>query len=969
MISTETKAAFDSASQYFAQPIQQFQYFDKYSRFDYAKGRRETWPETCDRAVTFLRGLIRTNVPNSAQLAEQVITEAERQSLLNMQALPSMRTIAMAGEAASRQNVCTFNCAFLPTCDTRAYAEALLISMSGCGVGFSVEKKYVDQLPAVAKQHARTEDLAVHVVEDSTEGWCRALLLGLNTWFGGGDIDFDLTQLRPAGAALRIKGGRASGPRPLSRLLSFARNKILSRQGGRLTPLDAHDIMCAVGDAAVCGGHRRTAMISLYDPGEVEMRAAKNGADFPDVRWNSNNSEAWGTEPLSDLQLLQQMVEMFAGERGEPGIFSRRAAKFTLPARRKWCPDFGVNPCQPDFATLLTPDGIRTMGQLDVGDTVWSGKRWTQIVRKVCTGVKRVYKYTTSAGSFIGTENHRVVENGRKVEVRDAVGIDVCIGGESFDQRRFQAQDVMDGLVLGDGSIHKASNNLVYLCVGAHDGDQLTNSDLAPLFIKHRPGLSSYAYEVQTTITHEELPHTYLRQVPQRFVQGDASRVRGFLRGLYSANGSIVANRVTLKAASLQVVEAVQKMLSSLGIASYFTSNKPHTVTFANGDYLCKTSYDLNITVDRQKFHDQIGFVQAYKNEALARACTTKSSRRKITYDVQQREDLGEMPVYDITVDADEHTYWTGGLLVSNCGEIILRPYGFCNLSIVVARADDTLQTLLQKVRTAAIFGTVQSLATHFPGLRDEWRRNAVEERLLGVDITGQADCPLLRDADVLYVLREAAVEQNRITAAQLGISPAAAVTCVKPSGNSSQLLGCSSGLHPRHAEYYIRNVRVSAHSPVYQVLRDANVPMSPENGQDAATATTWVVGFPVHSPAGSVLRKDVSALDALEGWKKSKLFWCEHNPSVTITYKPDEMIGIVAWLRENQDIVGGLSFLPYSDAKYAQMPYTEVTREEYEARAAAFPAIDWSRIALYETDDQTEAAQNLACVSGQCDI
>jgi len=774
MISTETKAAFDSAAQYFAQPIQQFQYFDKYSRFDYAKGRRETWPETCDRAVTFLRDLIRTNVPNSAQLAEQVITEAERQSLLNMQALPSMRTIAMAGEAASRQNACTFNCSFLPICDTRAYAEALLISMSGCGVGFSVEKKYVDQLPAVAKQHARTEDLAVHVVEDSTEGWCRALLLGLNTWFGGGDIDFDLTQLRPAGAALRIKGGRASGPRPLSRLLSFARNKILSRQGGRLTPLDAHDIMCAVGDAAVCGGHRRTAMISLYDRGDVEMRAAKNGVDFPEVRWNANNSEAWGTEPLSDLQLLQQMVEMFAGERGEPGIFSRRAAKYTLPARRQWCPDFGVNPCQPDFATLLTPDGIRTMGQLDVGDTVWSGKRWTQIVRKVCTGVKRVYKYTTSAGSFIGTENHRVVENGRKVEVRDAVGID---------------------------------------------------------------------------------------------------------------------------------------------------------------------------------------------------SCPTDAAQPSQCCPITAREDLGEMPVYDITVDADEHTYWTGGLLVSNCGEIILRPYGFCNLSIVVARADDTLQTLLQKVRTAAIFGTVQSLATHFPGLRDEWRQNAVEERLLGVDITGQADCPLLRDESVLYVLREAAVEQNRITATQLGINPAAAVTCVKPSGNSSQLLGCSSGLHPRHAEYYIRNVRVSAHSPVYQVLRDANVPMSPENGQDAATATTWVVGFPVHSPAGSVLRKDVSALDALEGWKKSKLFWCEHNPSVTITYKPDEMIGIVAWLRENQDIVGGLSFLPYSDAKYAQMPYTEVTREEYEARAAAFPAIDWSRIALYETDDQTEAAQNLACVSGQCDI
>jgi ribonucleoside-diphosphate reductase alpha chain len=259
MIPTETKAAFDSAAQYFAEPIQQFQFYDKYSRFDYAKGRRETWPETCDRAVTFLRDLIKLNAPHAD--AAQIITDAERQSLLNMQALPSMRTIAMAGEAATRQNVSTFNCAFLPIRDTRAYAEALLISMSGCGVGFSVEKKFIDQLPPVAKQHARTEDLAVHVVEDSTEGWCRALLLGLNTWFGGGDIDFDLTQLRPAGAVLRIKGGRASGPRPLAKLLAFARKTILNRQGSRLTPLDA-TAPCWRGAAHQRGPRIRSAAIS-----------------------------------------------------------------------------------------------------------------------------------------------------------------------------------------------------------------------------------------------------------------------------------------------------------------------------------------------------------------------------------------------------------------------------------------------------------------------------------------------------------------------------------------------------------------------------------------------------------------------------------------------------------------------------------------------------------------------------------
>jgi ribonucleoside-diphosphate reductase alpha chain len=303
------------------------------------------------------------------------------------------------------------------------------------------------------------------------------------------------------------------------------------------------------------------------------------------------------------------------------------------------------------------------------------------------------------------------------------------------------------------------------------------------------------------------------------------------------------------------------------------------------------------------------------------------------------------------------------------CGEIVLRPWQFCNLSAAVARVDDTFETLRDKVEVATIIGTIQSLATHFPGLRPMWKQNCEEERLLGVDITGQMDSPVAQDAQVKRRLKEIAIEVNRQTALSLGINPSAAITCVKPSGNSSQLLDCSSGLHARWAPYYIRNVRVSAHSPLFKVLRDAGVPMDPENGQTREDATTWVIHFPVKSPEGAITRNQRSAIEQCEYWLQNKLYWTEHNPSCTVTYKPDEVIDLMKWVWDHRDMIGGLTFLPSFDAQYAQMPYVEITKEEYERLAAEFPKIDFSKIWRYEEEDLTTAAQELACMAGVCEV
>lgn len=645
-VPVDVKKAFDESAKYFPTPLQLFQFEDKYARFDYEKGRRETWIETVDRSINYLQELSDNKLPKEEYLRI-------KKFMLEMKATPAMRLIAMAGPAAKRQNISIYNCSFTVIDSIDAMVEELIIAMAGCGIGYSVERQFVEKLPEIKMQLG--EIMPTYTIQDSTEGWADAFRIGLTTWFDGKNIQFDYSLIRENGAPLKIKGGRASGPGPLKNLLDFTRTIILKRQGEKLRSIDVHDIICKLGETIVAGGVRRSALICLFDLDDEEMLDCKNGKNLigNEQRWMSNNSAVW-TEDVTQGQLLKQMFIMIDGQRGEPGIFSRFNANKIIPERR---------------------------------------------------------------GKF---------------------------------------------------------------------------------GIKH----------------------------------------------------------------------------------------------------------------------------------------------------------FGTNP----------------------CGEINLRPYEFCNLSIAIARPEDTEETLKEKIEVATIIGTIQSMATNFPGLREMWRKNCEEERLLGVDINGWLDCPILRPSNpeldkVLRRLRDHAVETNKKFAETLGINQSAAVTCVKPSGNSSQLFNCSSGIHPRHYKYYVRNVRVQASSPLRKLLQDSGVPMDPENGQTEQNATAYVVHFPVRSPEGAVIREEMSAIDQLEYWLKSKLNWTEHNPSVTIMYKPDEVIDIITWVWKHKQFVGGLSFLPADDAQYNQMPYERISHEEYDKRLADFPEIDFSKLFLLEHDDFTNVAGELACVSGVCDI
>lgn len=302
------------------------------------------------------------------------------------------------------------------------------------------------------------------------------------------------------------------------------------------------------------------------------------------------------------------------------------------------------------------------------------------------------------------------------------------------------------------------------------------------------------------------------------------------------------------------------------------------------------------------------------------------------------------------------------------CSEIILRDRQFCNLTEVVVRVEDTPESLKRKTRLAAILGTWQASLTNFPYLSSEWKKNCEEEALLGVSLTGILDNKMMQNpsSDLLNALKQEAVGTNKEWAKRLGINPAAAITCVKPSGTVSQLVDAASGIHARHAEYYIRTVRADQKDPICKLMVDLGFPhepcvMKPEH--------TMVFSFPMKAE-GSITRNDMTAIEQLELWLVYQRNWCEHKPSVTITVKEHEWMEVGAWVYKHFDEISGISFLPHSDHSYRQAPYQDCTKEQYEEMLAKMPkTVDWSQLKKYEKEDNTAGTQTYACSGDKCEI
>lgn len=634
----------DESKKYFRNPLSEFVYYRTYAKWIEEEGRRETWIETVDRYINFMKGKL-------GKMLKEAEYEEVRMSILRQESLPSMRMLQFAGQAAEKTNVCAYNCSFIAPSTFQDFGEIVYISMCGTGVGFSVESKNIQSLPQIKIQSGKT--LQTYVVPDTKEGWADALVHGMKVWFEGNDVEFDFSLLRPAGARLKIMGGKSSGPQPLIDLLGFTRERILRRQGRHLRNIDAHDIICKIGECVVSGGVRRSALISLSDLDDQEMRDAKNGQFWLNEgqRMLANNSAVYNTKP-TETEFLKEWIALMESGSGERGIFNRGALYSSLPKRR-----------------------------------------------------------LETSKNFIG--------------------------------------------------------------------------------------------------------------------------------------------------------------------------------------------------------------------------------------------EMGTNP----------------------CGEIILRSKQFCNLSEVVARAEDTEETLMRKIRIATILGTYQSTLVKFGYLSKEWKENCEAERLLGVSITGQWDSKIARDPKVLEKLKNESIRINKIYAKRFGINESTCITCVKPSGNASQTVDCSSGMHPRHAPYYIRRVRISATDALFKMLKDQGVPYHPEVGQTLESASTFVLEFPMKAPNGAICKDDVSAIEQLEHWKVVKVNYTEHNPSVTISVGENEWIKVAHWLFQNWEIVGGLSFLPRTNHVYQLAPYEAIDEKKFKELTSKMPDFDFSKIITYEIKDETEVKRELACVAGVCDI
>jgi ribonucleoside-diphosphate reductase alpha chain len=420
---------------------------------------------------------------------------------------------------------------------------------------------------------------------------------------------------------------------------------------------------------------------------------------------------------------------------------------------------------------------------------------------------------------------------------------------------------------------------------------------------------------------------------------------------------SIEAHDIMCKIGEVVVVGGVRRsaMISLSDLSDHDMAKAKHGAWWENNPqralsnnsvaYTAKPSMEEFIS-EWKKLYDSKSGERGIYNVAAAQAQAAKNGRRDANYR------FGTNP----------------------CSEIILRPYQFCNLSEVVIREDDTPVTLQRKVELATILGTWQSTLTDFKYLRKIWKDNTEEERLLGVSLTGQFGNKLMSGKKgldslehVLESLKANAVATNKDEANKIGIPRSAAITCVKPSGTVSQLVGVSSGMHAWHNDYYIRTVRGDKKDPLTEFLKDSGIPseddfMKPND--------TTVFSFPVKAPQGAITRNQLTAIEHLETWLVYQRAWCEHKPSITVSVRDEEWMEVGAWVYKHFDELSGISFLPYSDHTYKQAPYQDITEKEYENLFAQMPPeINWEALSLYETEDTTTGTQALACVAGECEL
>jgi ribonucleotide reductase alpha subunit len=857
----------------------------------------------------------------------------------------------------------------------RPFTWAMDMLMLGCGVGFNIQREYVYELPKpkrVKVTRLDTKD-ADYIVPDTRQGWVELLQKTLEAHFiTGKGFTYSTICIRGKGSLIKGFGGVASGPEDLCWGISEINKLLNSRSNKKVRPIDCLDVMNIIGSIVVAGNVRRSAQIAIGDMDDLQFLNAKRWdlGGIPNWRAMSNNSIV-----CNDINLLpEQFWQGYMGN-GEPyGLINLKLAQSIGRTGDIFYPDpdvIGFNPCQPEFATVLTPEGVKQFKDISIGSTIWSKQGWTTVVNKWSTGVKPVYNFRTTGGVFVGTSNHRVDTKQGKMEVSEAEEI-LTIAGPDVEVVKFDPQIVMDGLFLGDG-YNKIMSGRDYhyptLVVGNNDGGYF-HSEVKDLFISKLQDKSSEncsEWRVKTTVTKEEKAKAYDLSIPERYYLKDSLTTLSLLRGLYSADGSVVKQsgnsvRVTYKTASKVLVEQVQQMLSSVGIRSYITTNKERSTEFSNGIYVCKESYDLNITKDFPLFYKRIGFIQQYKMEKISQVidqyCPNSSemftSKKEVEY-------LGDFEVFDITVDNPSHTYWTGGLSVSNCAEQSLADKETCCLAEVFLpniKSEERLHQVLKYLYRIAKHSL--ALDCHHPETAAIVHKNM----RMGIGVTGYLQASDEQRSwlpEAYKMLRQFDKDYSEAH----GFPTSIKLTTVKPSGTLSLLAGVSPGAHPGYSQYHIRRIRIASNSPILDVVRKNGYDVEYQRNFDGSEdRNTVVASFPSKFPEGTKLAKDMTAIDQLEVIKRLQREWSDNAVSVTIYYKKEELEGIKQWLAANyNENLKTVSFLLHSEHGFDQAPLEEITKEKYEEMVAKTKPIN----EISQSDDALDTSAE--CISGVCPI
>ena len=916
-----------------SEELSNFIFQSKYSKYIPSLGRKETFKESVQRINSMHDEHLFNNYPNAfknAQFANDYIESME--SYEEKKILGSQRGLQFGGIPILKTNAKLFNCSFTYVDRLDVFKQIEWVLLCGCGVGISVEKQHLDKIPSMCDNLSK--EVYIHTIADSIEGWAEAFDALINYYFtcDSNYPKFDYSLIRPKGAAITggFKAPGSDGLRnsivEVEKILDFVWK---NNKDKRLTSLNATDIICHLADSVLSGGLRRSALIVICDHDDKEMITCKTG------NWFYNNPQR-GRFNMSaaldrDVVKYEDFMNIFKAtkEFGEPGFFFRSDK------------GVGPNPCQPKWASVISKTkGLCTLEDVNIGDEIWSETGWTTIVKKWSTGVKPVNRYRTTGGVFIGTENHRMVSKKIKVEVKDCESID-SLQGNYENITEIDPQLVMDGLVLGDGSVHKASNNLVILYIGENDTSYF-NSEISDLIIKERNALSPKAYEIKTNITHEELKLKPEIEIPERYFKMSKTSISSLLRGLYSANGSVVNNRITYKTSSPKLKDQIQLLLSYLGINSYFTTNKAKKVKFGNGEYECKQSYDVNISYDREKFINLIGFIQPYKNEKLK---ITNSTKKYFDYPIVETTYLQDEEVFDITVDNETHTYWTGGLNVSNCAEIGFKPvdklgnsgFHFCNLITINGKTIKDEDDFYERCKHASTIGTVQASYMNFDFLGETTTNIVKDDPLIGVSISGIMNNPdILTVPSILQKGAQIVKDQNEKIAKILGINVSSRTNCIKPDGTISLLLGTTPGCHGEHSKHYIRRVQVNK-------TEDAGIAYK-KNNPDSVIESVWsnnhtddCIMFPITAKEGSIYKSELLGIKQLQVVENLFENWVlpgmrdpnspiQNNVSNTVTVPEEQWDDVANYIWDHRYTFAGVSFIPQTaDLNYNQPPYTEV--------------------------------------------